>query len=290
MKKLLLTLLFIVPVYLLSGCQAQQEKCDIAATTLPVYEFTAYLCDGTDLQVRQIVNQNVSCLHDYTLQSSQMRIIENADTLVISGVGLEDFLKDVLSDKNAVIDASVNIDLHCGSESEHSHDHNHEEDPHIWLSPKNAKIMANNICKKLIQIYPQYTDIFSANFTSLAEDFDALQAYGDDTLSQLTCRELITFHDGFSYFADAFDLNILKAIEEDSGSEASAAELKELIELTESHNLPAIFTETNGSDSSAKTISAETGVSIYTLNMVMSGENYFDIMYRNIETIKEALG
>lgn len=42
------------------------------------------------------------------------------------------------------------------------------------------------------------------------------------SLESLSCRELITFHDGFSYFADAFDLTILRAMEEEAGSEASA--------------------------------------------------------------------
>ena len=55
------------------------------------------------------------------------------------------------------------------------------------------------------------------------------------------------------------------------------------------HNLPAIFTETNGSDAAASIIAAETGASVYVLDMVMSGEGYFEAMYRNIDTLREAL-
>ena len=79
-------------------------------------------------------------------------------------------------------------------------------------------------------------------------------------------------------------------MEEESGSEASARELIHLIEITNHHNLPAIFTETNGSPSAAQVISRETGAKIFTLDMAMSGESYFEAMYHNIYTVKEALG
>ena len=79
-------------------------------------------------------------------------------------------------------------------------------------------------------------------------------------------------------------------MEEESGSEASAADLKELIALVRQHKLPAVFTETNGSDSAAKVIRSETGAAIFSLDMAMSGDSYFEAMEHNIRTIKEALG
>jgi ABC-type Zn uptake system ZnuABC Zn-binding protein ZnuA len=118
---------------------------------------------------------------------------------------------------------------------------------------------------------------------------DDLQAYGEQNLKNLTSRNLITFHDGFSYFAESFELHILKAVEEESGSEASAKELIELINLVEESKLPAIFTETNGSTSAAEIIAEETGVKVYALDMAMAGNSYFEAMYHNIDTIKEAL-
>ena len=210
---------------------------------------------------------------------------------MISGAGLEDFLDSILDDSD-IIDSSEGIALlHMEEEHDHGHeDHHHEDDPHIWLSPENAKVMAGNICAGLSQRYPEYADTFSANLDGLLEDLDALQSYGESSLSGLKCRELVTFHDGFSYFAQAFDLTILEAVEEESGSEASAQELKHLIGVVRENDLPAIFTERNGSTSAAGVISRETGVTVYSLDMAMAGDSYFDAMYRNIDTIKEALG
>ena len=77
--------------------------------------------------------------------------------------------------------------------------------------------------------------------------------------------------------------------ESESGSEASASELKSLITTVREHDLPAIFTEANGSVSAAGIISAETGAKIFALDMAMAGDSYFDAMYHNIDTLKEAL-
>ena len=285
MKKIIAIL--ILPLLLLSGCQAQ-EATQIAATTLPVYEFTSLLCDGTDITVSRLVTENVSCLHDYSLQVSQMRAMEAVEVIVINGAGLEDFLDDVLKGSENIIDASEELELSCGHHHE-GNEHHHEQDPHIWLSPEMAKHMCQNIAIQLSAKYPQHIEIFSKNLNELLNKLDALQTYGEYKLSNLTHRQLITFHDGFSYFAECFGLHILKAVEEESGSEASAKELIELVGLVEENKLPAIFTETNGSTSAAEIIAKETGVKVYSLDMAMAGSSYFEAMYHNIDTVKEAL-
>lgn len=284
----------LVLLSLLSGC-SQTEYAQVAATTLPVYEFTAALCEGTGITVTRLVTENVSCLHDYSLNVSQVRSAEAAQLVVISGAGLDGFMDD-LSVKDAnIIDSSHGIHL-LGCHDHHDHDdhddhgHTHDADAHIWLSPANARIMAENICRGLSARFPEHQQVFEANLFTLMERLDALQTYGEAQLSQLKCRELITFHDGFSYLAHAFDLTILEAIEEESGSEASAQELIHIISLVRDHDLPAVFTETNGSVSAADIISAETGTSVYTLDMAMGQRGYFEAMYHNIDTIREALG
>lgn len=289
MKKLSVFIM-IISILLLSGCTGNSANYDVVATTLPVYEFTSLIIKDTGLSVGRIVTENISCLHDYTLQVSQMRMIEAADVVVISGAGLEDFLDAALTGSRTIIDASENAHIHETEHHHEEHSHSHEHDPHIWLNPENAAIMAENIYKELCQIYPDHQEMFRDNFDLLCTKISALQDYGFDQLSDLSCRELITFHDGFAYFAEAFDLTILEAVEEESGSEASAAEIIHLVELIQNHQLSAVFTEVSGSNACAGIIAAETGATIFSLDMAMSGDSYFDAMYHNIDTIKEALG
>lgn len=292
MKKRCLLLLFVL-LPALFGCARQDDTPPILATTKPVYDFTAALCRGSGLEVGLLIEENISCLHDYSLSTTQMRSMESARVLVISGAGLEVFPMEVLSRGGYIVDASASVPLlGCEEDHGHGHDghgHSHEYDPHIWLSPENAMIMAENICKGLENNYPAHASIFQANLEELLLKLDALQQYGEEKLNDLSCRELITFHDGFAYLAHAFDLHILAAVEEESGSEASAKELIALIEEIKHHDLPAIFNETNGSPSASGIIAAETGVGIYTLDMAMGQGDYFENMYRNINTLKEAL-
>ena len=294
MKRIFFCLIWCLLLGMVSGCIQQDDQADIVATTLPVYQFTTMLCQGTNLQVSQLVTESVSCLHDYSLSVKQVKAVEAADLVVLSGAGLEDFMADVLTDQHQ-IDASSGISLleSCHDHDHdhgHAHGHSHEADAHIWLSPVNAMIMAENICNGLVAQYPQHKDQFQENLADLQQQLQDLLDYGMKQLSQLSCQEMITFHDGFAYFADCFDLQILAAVEEESGSEASAQELIHLIEIVQHHSLPVVFTETNGADSAAKIIAAETGIRIDTLDMAMAGEDYFAAMYHNIDTIKEAMG
>ena len=296
MKKCMLLPLLLV-FCLLCGCGAQQTPAQVAVTTLPVYEFTARLCQGTPITVTRLVTEQVSCLHDYSLNVRQVRAAEAAELIVISGAGLEDFLEDVLSD-GQILDASQGVALLEGEEHDHEdgdahghgHEgHHHEKDPHIWLSPANAMTMAGNICQGLCEHYPRYADTFRGNLAELLADLEGLQDEIHKTLEDLSCRELITFHDGFAYLAQACGLTIVDAVEEESGREASAKELIRVIREVEEHHLPAIFTEKSCSTAAAEIISRETGAKCLSLDMAMAGDSYFDAMYHNIDTLKEAL-
>ena len=290
MKKIIAFITALTLFLVLASCSTAETSVQIAATTLPVFEITSRLCQGSGIHVARLITENVSCLHDYTLQVDQMRMIEAAELIVVSGAGLESFLHDIFQNEQNYIVASQGIPLLCHEHNEEHDEHYHDRDPHIWLSPINAKLMAKNIYSGLVSRYPAYESLFEHNLALLNQDFDTLIQYAETQLSSLRCRELITFHDGFAYMADAFDLTILHAIEEESGSETSAAELIELIETVQQNKLPAIFSENNASIAAASIIAAETNVQIYQLDMAMASSSYFDAMYYNIDTLKEALG
>lgn len=291
MKKILILLL--TPLILVSmiGCTAQHDNVNILTTTAPVFTFTSQLCTNTDLIVDCLITENVSCLHDYTLQTRQMRAIQGSNLVIISGAGLEESFSDALPSDTKILDASVGIALLCSDDHEHTghdHEHYHSEDPHIWLAPQNAMLMVNNIAAGLVRQYPQYATVIEKNRLELQSRLAELDAYGKKQLNTISCRELITFHDGFAYMAESFGLHLLYAIEEESGREASASELIHLCNLVTEHHLPAVFVEKSGSVSAAKIISAETDTKLYQLDMAMSGD-YFTAMYHNINTLEEAL-
>lgn len=274
---------------LLMGCSSNTQSAHIAATTGPVAQFAEAIAAGTEITVVQVITDEVSCLHDYSLSVRQMEALTASQAVLLSGAGLEETMTDALRSVERVYDCSSGVFLlETDGHGHQEHGEEHEHDPHIWLDPANAAIMAENICAALTELYPTYEDTFRSNTDALAARLQALQVYGENALASLSCRELITFHDGFSYFAHAFGLEIAAAIEEESGSEASAAELIAILDLVETHSVPAVFTEVNGSVSAADIIEAEVGTPHFALDMAMNGD-YFAAMTHNIDTLKEAL-
>ena len=274
----------IVVCLLLSGCaagSAQRTDNAIVAATAPIYELTAAVIDGTDLVCEQLVTEPVSCLHDYSLSVEQMKTVSAAKVAVLSGLGLEDFMADALAACDTVIDLSAAVTPLTGDEG---------PDPHWWLSPENMALAADELAAQLGALYPRHADAFAANAANYAEKMHALTAYGEAALKDLSCRELVTFHDGFSYFADAFGLTVA-AMEIESGSEPSARDLEAIIGLVKSRGIPAVFTETNGDTAAAGLVSGETGAAVYSLSTAMdlSSGSYEDVMKANFDTVKEAL-
>lgn len=270
----------------------EDDTLHILATTYPVYLFTTAVTEGVEgVEVTRLIQEEISCLHDYTLTVNDMKAIEAADVIVMNGVGLEDFMADALATSDApVIDCSEGVEL-LEAMGHEGHDHDTEYDPHIWMDEGNVSVMLENITKALSDLDPDHVETYEANRAAA----DAALGYDAEKLSQLSGKPLITFHDGFQYFAQATGLDLLKAIEEEEGAEASAAEIKEIVGLIGEYDIPAIFTEKNGSDATAQAISRETGCGVAQLDLVMSGDGsgiqpYVDAMNQNIDTILEALG
>ena len=139
----------------LSGCgnsTAETDSVDtlLLATTQPMYELTEQIIAGAaGITVQPLIQDQVSCLHDYTITTDQMKKIERADLVILSGAGLEDFMASSLSGKDTadVIDSSEGIALL-------------DDDPHIWLDPRRYVQQGENITKALSERYPEQADLF----------------------------------------------------------------------------------------------------------------------------------
>jgi ABC-type Zn uptake system ZnuABC Zn-binding protein ZnuA len=307
MKKIILCLLCALLAAGTGCAQAGQEtetdevRLTVVATTYPVYLFASAVTDGVDgVSVVRLNTGETSCVHDYTLSVDDMKKLERADVIVLNGAGLEDFMEDALASSQAqVIDCSQGVELlftlaHEDEEEDHAgHDHDHGDyDPHIWMDPDNAVRMVDNLAQGLTQADEAYASAYQANAQTAAA---LLQAWSETlhTLldgSSLDIPGLITFHDGFQYFAKAFGLPQLAAIEEEAGSEASAKEIVEITQMVNQYHIPIIFTEVNGSDATARAIARETGCQVAQLSMCMDGpddalSNYWDALAGNLTAI-----
>lgn len=298
MKKLFSMICILLFTLSLTSCgqaapaeDSDSDTLHIACTTYPVYLLAQSVAEGAeDVDISLIIDQQISCLHDYSLSTQDMKAVEAADVVVLNGGGLEDFLDDVLRGRT-VVDCSQGLELLWNEEEQ-------EDDPHVWLDPARYAEMAQTLAQELSALDGKNADRYTENAEKVQSELTDFQTSALETLSSLSCRQLITFHDGFEYFAGAFDLEIVAAVEEEEGSEASAQRISELLALVDQYQLPAVFTECNGSDSAARALSGERDLGIYALNMGMSRDTvpndltgldaYEWILSYNIDTLVEA--
>ena len=263
----------------------------VLAATYPIYLLACTVARGAEgVTVERLNTGSVSCLHDYTLTVSDMKKIEEADVILLGGAGLEEFMEDALAASDAaVIDCSEGIELlenlshHHEEEEEHDHGH---FDPHYWMDPDNARIMARNIRDGLTAADPNHSQSYQDGWQEADGTLRRVRDQAQELLEQYLpdgVPGLITFHDGFQYFAAAFGLPLLASIEEEAGSEASAKEIVEIAELVKQYNIPVIFTEVNGSNATANAIARETGCAVARLSMLMDGPDASDADFAGAE-------
>ena len=286
------------------------EKITIATSFYPVYIFTLNIVDGIDaFEVKCMAEQNIGCLHDYTLTSKDVRLLNDATVLVINGAGMESFVEDAYKNVEdlSVIDSSTGIELLCGenehgdngnshnadNENSHNHSHNHTDNSHIWLSVENAKKQVENIKNGLSEQFPEYRYLFFKNYEAYIKRLEALEETQKEYSSAITDKKVISFHKAYDYLAMDLGFQVVACVESDEGGEPSAKKLAELTKHIKEDEICALFIEPQYTGSAAEILKNETGINIYVINPVTSGEAsltaYEDIMKENYELILKAV-
>ena len=295
-------LLMMILTLLFSGCAAQTDGQKVIVTSFyPMYILTQNVAAGIDgVTVQNMAEQNVGCLHDYQLQTRDMVTLEGADALVINGGGMEQFMDKVMTLREdlPVIDASEGIEM-LPSASEHDHDnhddHDHEGEvmnAHVWLDPSLAMVQVRNIAEGLANADPDHADAYRSNAEAYILKLEQLKAEIAEQLAPYAGREIITFHEAFTYFAEAFGLHVAGVIATEPGEEPSTRDIADTCDLVNTLGIRTLFVEPQYPQKAAQTIARETGASIYTLDPCVSGdgsmESYENIMRENARVLTEA--
>ena len=218
--------------------------------------------------------------HTYEPKPSQMKDVAKATLYFAIGVEFENVWLSKFKNLNStmqVIDLTQNIQMlkmqahKEHDEHEHEHGHGHQEhedpkkhngtDPHIWTSPDNVKIIAENIYEALIKADPANESYYKLNFQkfiSLIEETDS------KIKSILSSRpkgtKFMVFHPSWGYFAQAYGLKQLPV--ELEGKNPKPKELIHLIKEAKEEQISAIFTQPEFSDSIAKVMANELHIKV----------------------------
>jgi len=114
-------------------------------------------------------------------------------------------------------------------------------DPHIWLSPKRAKIMVETIAREMSSLDNDNATTYQTNAKNYIEKLDQLDSEIKLNLQKVKNKKFIVFHPAYGYFADDYGLEMY-SLEQD-GKEATPQHLQEMIDLAKSNNIKVIFSQ-----------------------------------------------
>lgn len=286
-------------VLVLFPCLALSET--VVTSFYPVWVMTLNLTRGLEdhVTVRNLAAPSVGCLHDYQLQTSDMKVLSGADIFLVNGAGMEAFLPEIaraLPDL-PVIEASEGIGLlESGDAVEILEAEEEEVNSHLWLDPARAIRMAENIAAGLVRLMPEDEAVISANLQDYRSRLEILDQRLREGLEDLPRRDIVTFHEAFPYFAAAYGLHVVAVVNREPGEVLTPAQMAVLVREIGRLGNPPLFVEPQYTDLSAQTLSRETGSSVWSLDPMVTGpeedvpfDYYETVMLRNMDTLIEAL-
>ena len=181
---------------------------------------------------------------------------------------------------------------------EDGHDHG-TLDPHFWFDPIRVKAAVNEIAARLSAVDPNNASIYFQNASDYAEQLDELHYWILDQVELVAPerRLLVTSHDTFTYFAEAYGFEVVGLVIPSLAThvEPSAEHIAGLVEVVRERNVPALFGETTVSERLAQAVARETGAKLFRLYSGSLGpegsgaDTYLTMVRTNVERIVEAL-
>lgn len=277
----------------------------VVTSFYPIWLFALNLTDGIEeIDVQNLAAPDTGCLHDYQLQTGDMKTLADADLFLVNGAGMESYLDIVFRafPDLPVIEASENIPLLAEGdaleigEGEHAEDGEAEVNAHIWLDASNAVQMVRSLSDGLEKQFPHYAETIAANREAYIARLEQLHKQLQAGLADTGRKDIVTFHEAFPYFAEAYNLHVAAVVNREPGETLTPAQMAELIVMVQKLGNPPLFVEPQYEDLSARTLAQETGAPVYTLDPVVTGPeadvplDYYETkMLENMAVLQEAL-
>lgn len=242
---------------------------------------------GERVNVTTIVGVN-SDTHRFDPSPRDARALLEAQVLVLNGLDFEPWLPrlaEASGFSGLQILASSGVKVRHLGEHEHEHDHNHDHDvdnlhqhdgdvdPHAWQDLSNGMIYARNIAVGLAKADPRNAGYYESRATSYVSRMKALDNEIKAAFSAIPQerRRVITSHDAFGYFGDAYGIEFIPVAGPSNQAEPSAGDVARIIKLARESGVSGVFIENMSSPAMAEQIARESGA-------IMGGTLYADAL------------
>lgn len=244
MKKILLSL-FLLNIVVLTGCvsSSNTQRINIVTTTTMIADLTNVI-GKQNVEVSSLMSTGVDP-HDYTASAQDLTKLTNADIVIYNGINLESKMSNTLAEFDNVIcleDAFDSSDL--------LYDEYNVADPHIWFDISLWDKAAYHVANQLSTIDNENKDYYYNNYLDYKEELSLLEYYVLNRVSEVDVksRYLITAHDAFNYFGNAYGFTVRGILGTSTSDEASTSDFSLLASIIVENDIKAIFNESSVND------------------------------------------
>ena len=302
-----------------SESQQNKDALSVYTTVYPLQYFTEQI-GGEFVDVSSIYPAGAN-EHSFEPTQKDMMALADADLFFYVGLGLEGFVenaqKTLANEDVKLVATAANVtedQLHISTghthaeheeheeHEDHGHDHGeehaHEEhDAHVWLSPVISQQLALTIKDELVAALPEHEAIFNSNYEQLVSELATLHSEFEEMAAATTKKTFFVSHAAFGYIAGHYGFNQVPVAGLNSQSEPSQKELTAIVDLANKEDIQYIFFEQNVSSKLTEIISKEVNaetltlhnLSVLTKEDIQNNEDYFTLMRKNMEVLKQAL-
>lgn len=252
------------------GAPRQDEARVVSVTILP-QQYLAEQIAGGRFDIHCMVPQN-SNPEAYDPTPEQLMKVEKSEAyLRVGTIGFEMAWMERLARNNPdmkIYDTSQGVDMIEGT---HTHTHGdgmehtlHMTDPHIWCSPGNVGVMAQNIYNAFVELDPEGRACYKANYEKLVKKIERVDSLVTDILQPCKGVTFAIYHPSLTYLARDYELQQL-CIEE-AGKENSALSMKHIVERARDAQVEIVFVQKEFNARQVETFAREIDAEVITIN------------------------
>ncbi len=268
-----------------------EEEMRVVVTIVPQAEFVEKL-GGDRVLVTVLVPPGASP-HTYEPTPSQMKEVAKAKMYAKVGSGIEFELvwmdKIVETNPNMlIVDCSYGIQLIDMTKSDKQEGKDHQrvgKDPHIWLSPRNAIVMVENIYEGLVEIDPDNKEYYTKNKNVYVTALEDLDVELSEIFSGLTTKKFMVYHPAWGYLAHDYSLEQIPI--EEAGKAPTPEGLTRLVDQAREHDIKLIFATPEFESKTAETVADEIGGNVILVSPL--AEDYINNLTKISEEMTKRL-
>ena len=258
------------------GRGAEASRIDVVATTSMIAD-AARQVGGDRISVTALMGAGVDP-HAYRQTRSDIAAMLRADLVLWHGLyleaQLEEFLLD-LGERQTVIAVGETV---AEADRLAHDDYAGRFDPHVWMDPALWAVVVEGVRDALTQVDPEGAPDYRAAAERHLEDIARLAGYARDALESVPAKQrvLVTAHDAFNYFGEAYGFEVMGIQGISTESEAGLRRIEDLVDTLVTRRISAVFIESSVSDRNVRALVEGAAAAGHTVSI--GGELFSDAM------------